>query len=420
ELARELVIQQPDDHVLFLKQILFNAARNRDTARIIILSSPRVNSLEIARGVAEITNQIVITEQSLLAYSGKSEIRNSDLKARCILHFVRKDNAYEVGWILLDCIRSENDAKALLKLGILPTHVIHLIPPFHPPLTELIYCHVPVEWPEYRRKMLPIREVFRNVLREIFLQQRSLPEVVAECVEILNIKPAKYGIKARVLILGPRGSVDFERLICEAWMSESELGKRLRACKNEVCFHSELLAEVVHKRVLEDDCLEYGWVLTGFPFSRKDLEYLDCIHTPPNRIIFLECELAICKERLLNRKVNVRTGSITNIKENPEAEATKELKSHPKDNLEFIDAELSYYCENYGDLKKYCGASAHCINGDQAERWVYETILAIITRAPPPFIPRKPLQDSSSSVSLDVCCCSPIPSQVLDCYTTNV
>jgi adenylate kinase family enzyme len=77
--------------------------------------------------------------------------------------------------------------------------------------------------------------------------------------------------------------VDFERLICEAWMSESELGNKLRNCKNEVCFHSELLAEVIHKRVLEEDCLEYGWVLTGFPFSRKDFEYLDCIYTPPNR-----------------------------------------------------------------------------------------------------------------------------------------
>ncbi|XP_044258974.1 adenylate kinase 8 [Tribolium madens] len=438
ELARELVIQQPDDHVLFLKQILINAARNRDTARVIILCSPKVNCLEIANAIAEITKQNVITEHSLLTFSGRSEIRSPDLRAKYIGHFVRTDNAYENGWILVDCIKNENDAKALLKLGILPTHVIHLIPSFQPRLTELLYCHVSAEWPEYRRTILGLRNAFKHVLREVFFQQRSLSEIVTECIEILNIKPAKYAIKPRVLILGPRGSgrktqakllveglglihVDFEHLICEAWMSDSDLGKRLRNCKNEVCFHSELLAEVVHKRVLEDDCLEHGWVLTGFPFSKRDFEFLDCIYTPPNRVIFLECDLSICKERLLNRKINVHTGSVTNIKQHPEAEVTKELKPHPKDNKEFIDAELSYYCENYGDLKKYCGASAHCVNGDQAERWIYETIIAIISRAPSPHNPRRPLVDvSSSSVSLDACCCSPIPSQILDCYNTKL
>lgn len=77
--------------------------------------------------------------------------------------------------------------------------------------------------------------------------------------------------------------VDFEHLICQAWMSDSVLGEKLRACKNDVCLHSELLAEVIHKRVLQEDCLKKGWVLTGFPFSKRDFEYLDCIYTPPNR-----------------------------------------------------------------------------------------------------------------------------------------
>lgn len=124
--------------------------------------------------------------------------------------------------VFLDCIKTEKDARALLRQGILPTHVIHLIPSFHPPLTELLYCHVPREWPDYRRKILGLRDAFKNVLRvifnliyfifinffmqEVFIQQRSLQEIVMECVSILNIKPAKYPIKPRVLILGPRGS----------------------------------------------------------------------------------------------------------------------------------------------------------------------------------------------------------------------
>lgn len=94
---------------------------------------------------------------------------------------------------------------------------------------------------------------------------------------------------------------------------------------------------------MENDCLEHGWVLTGYPFSKRDFEYLDCIYTPPNRVIFLECELTICKDRILNRKINVHTGSTTNIAEHPEAEKTKKLKPHPKDSKEFIDAEVNIF-----------------------------------------------------------------------------
>lgn len=38
------------------------------------------------------------------------------------------------------------------------------------------------------------------------MQEKLLDAVIAECVRVLQIKPAKYAIKPRVLILGPRGS----------------------------------------------------------------------------------------------------------------------------------------------------------------------------------------------------------------------
>lgn len=108
----------------------------------------------------------------------------------------------------------------MLRNGILPTHVIHFIPPFYPPLDELIYCHVPVEWPQYRRNILGLREAFKTALRviliftqilkkknfqEIHLKERTLQEIVQECLDIISIKPAKCTMKPRVILLGPRG-----------------------------------------------------------------------------------------------------------------------------------------------------------------------------------------------------------------------
>ncbi|KAJ8955051.1 hypothetical protein NQ314_006929 [Rhamnusium bicolor] len=121
--------------------------------------------------------------------------------------------------------------------------------------------------------------------------------------------------------------------------------------------------------------------------------------------------------------MNIYTGTLTNVKDYPSAEEEKVLKTHPKDNADMIDAELSYYCQNYGRLRKYCGETGSVVNGDQNERWVYECIAAIIFRAPPPAPPRKGLTDnesSNSSSSSFVCDCVSIPSKVMDCYMTTV
>lgn len=52
----------------------------------------------------------------------------------------------------------------ILEIGIVPTHVIHLIPPHYPPLRELLYCDVHKNWPEYRREVMGIRDVFKDKL----------------------------------------------------------------------------------------------------------------------------------------------------------------------------------------------------------------------------------------------------------------
>ncbi|KAF2891060.1 hypothetical protein ILUMI_15113, partial [Ignelater luminosus] len=134
-------------------------------------------------------------------------------------------------------------------------------------------------------------------------------------------------------------SVDFEYLLCQAWISQTELGEKLRSCKDEVCFQSDLLSKVVNQRILERDCLEQGWVLTGFPYTVTDFKYLDCLDTPPNRVVFLECDINVCKERLMHRTTNIHTGSTINVLENEEFVAGKLLATHPKDRKAVINAE---------------------------------------------------------------------------------
>ncbi|CAH1160262.1 unnamed protein product [Phaedon cochleariae] len=443
EIARELVIRKPDDHVLFTKQVLVNAAHSRDIARVVILPSPKVNILEMSKEISRVTKQVVVT-QEMVKQSLKSDDFDglpSDILAKYLAYLVRTENCYSSGWIMVDCLRSEADAKSLIQQGIIPTHTLHFIAPFHPDVSELLYCEVSARWPETRRVIAGLRNVFKGSLREVHLGRRHVAEVVIECVELMRTRAAVKPITPRVVILGPRGSgkktqakiiaqaldvvhVDFEYLICQAWTSSSKIGEQLRACKKDACLHSDLLSQVVNKRILEEDCLRRGWVLTGYPFTDTDFKYLDSLDTPPNRVIFLECDLNVCKERLRHRKVNVHTGSQTDVKQFPEAEVEKILLTHPKDDLEMIDAELEWYCRNYGPLRKYCGGTASVVNGDQNERWVNECVCAVILKGPLGAPPRRGLADveeRSSDDSADDCAClSEVPSKILDSFILKV
>lgn len=107
-------------------------------------------------------------------------------------------------------------------------------------------------------------------------------------------------------------------------------------------------------------------------------------------MIILELDLNICRDRITNRRVNAFTGTITNIVEDPESLLYKRLNIHPKDKRVVIEAELTYYCEQYGAIRNYCGCTATVVNANQSERWVYECIAAIISRGSPICPPRQP------------------------------
>lgn len=77
--------------------------------------------------------------------------------------------------------------------------------------------------------------------------------------------------------------VNFQYLLCQAWVSDSVLGERFRSHHDEACFRSDIIVEILNERILQDDCLENGYVITGFPFTVTDFKYLDTLDTPPNR-----------------------------------------------------------------------------------------------------------------------------------------
>lgn len=67
------------------------------------------------------------------------------------------------------------------------------------------------------------------------------------------------------------------------WVAKTHLSLLLKSTKEKLGEYSVLLTAVVHKRILQKDCLEKGWVLVGFPNTLENIKHLDMTDTPPNR-----------------------------------------------------------------------------------------------------------------------------------------
>lgn len=101
----------------------------------------------------------------------------------------------------------------------------------------------------------------------------------AQCVPTLK----DYNLLIQFVCFPKYPIVNFGYLLCQAWISETHLGSLLRAQRESVGQNSVLLTSIVHKRILEQDCINRGWVMTGFPNTAEDIKNLEMLDTPPNR-----------------------------------------------------------------------------------------------------------------------------------------
>lgn len=61
------------------------------------------------------------------------------------------------------------------------------------------------------------------------------------------------------------------------------------------------------------------------------------------RVIFLECDLNLCKEHVVQRLMNVDTGSYNDLTLHAEELTKKQLAMHPLDKKNVVEAEVSRF-----------------------------------------------------------------------------
>ncbi|XP_025160179.1 adenylate kinase 8 [Harpegnathos saltator] len=438
ELVTQLLIQQPEDPVVFMKQCIQHALRKRDIPRVILIAPPSFDRMALANVLQEEIGVRPITLEDLCASSSTekmSQCFNGDEIVMRLKETLMSGILHETGWALVDIPRSKKEARALQRVGVIPTHVIQIVLPKTedekkkagkcdqtPHKSRLLLKNK--EQLEYERILRGLREAYADLLIEVQAGNRTIRELAMDCVQRTKIRK-HYGAPSlfRIVLIGPRGSgcrslakhisakfnlvhVDFNYILKQTCLRESALDEILRICDHKCGPIPKIKIQIIEKYVLGSECLKRGWILTGYPITVEDFKLLDMIPTPPNRILVLDVDSETCRLRLLNRRYNVVTGSehdLISSDFSPMVMGFK-LNVHPKDREEVVERDLREYEENIESIMKYAGETATIINAKCGKKLVREKAEACLMQPAPiakPRIPKPPPTIDPTDVEFD-------------------
>ncbi|XP_053686136.1 uncharacterized protein LOC128735677 [Sabethes cyaneus] len=145
-------------------------------------------------------------------------------------------------------------------------------------------------------------------------------------VKILKFNPDHAMVKyvERIAIIGRPGSgthwqarilanrldavlVSVKELINSARLDSKCFKKTLEIGLEDNVHTSELITSIVEKRLLERECLQFGWILVDFPNTAEDVENLFRLMVVPQKILFLHANERLCRKRMLNQLKSSKT-----------------------------------------------------------------------------------------------------------------
>ncbi|XP_076228345.1 adenylate kinase 8 [Nomia melanderi] len=315
----------------------------------------------------------------------------------------------------LDLPRTKKEARVFQRAGIIPTHVIQLtiskeLDNWENVCTNDSTCRLykPIdstgksEQHRYEKCLRGLKEAYASCLIEVEVGVRTMDELGKDCAKLAKIKrhngaPSLF----RIALIGSRGSgcttlakylaerfnlvhVDYDYIAEQVRLQQNPLGELIRMFELEWGQRPkpEIRIKIVEKYIFGYECLKRGWVLTGYPKTVDDFKLLDLSSTPPNRVIFVEASGDVCRERLLDRRYNIVTGSKHDLSTKSH-DRDCELGVHPRDYRLIVERDLQEFEENVADMMRYAGESAVKIDGNENEKAVREKVEACLMRPAP-------------------------------------
>ncbi|XP_055630603.1 uncharacterized protein LOC129771209 isoform X2 [Toxorhynchites rutilus septentrionalis] len=96
--------------------------------------------------------------------------------------------------------------------------------------------------------------------------------------------------------------VSVKELIDRARSDDNLFKKSLELGLDDNVHTPELIATIVQKRLLEPDCLRFGWAMVDFPNTAEDVENLFSLLIVPQKILHVHTNERLCRRRIVGCK----------------------------------------------------------------------------------------------------------------------
>ncbi|XP_070655619.1 adenylate kinase 8 isoform X9 [Bos indicus] len=391
-MLEQLLIHQPKDPIPFM---IDHLQRDNDyVPKIVILGPPASGKTTIAMWLAKHLSTNLLSVESLIAkeYSPlaadarmhyqkfkmvpdmllirlmQERLKEEDCVRRTLFSYglsqsTEQSSLCDTGWILDGIPETREQALTIQTLGISPRHVIVLSAPDTiliernlgkriDPQTGEIY-HTTFDWPPeseiQNRLMVPAGIFEGETARKLLEYHRNIVRILPSYPKILKV------------ISADQPCVDVFYQVPD-----------------------NIIMKVLKQRLDQQDCVERGWVLHGFPRDLDQAHLMDNLGYKPNRVFFLNVPFDSVIERLSLRRTDPITGERYHLmyKPPPTIEVQTRLLQNPKDSEEQIKLKMDLFYRNSAELEQFYG-DAITLNGDQDPYTVFEYIESgIINRLP--------------------------------------
>ena len=212
----------------------------------------------------------------------------------------------------------------------------------------------------------------------------------------------------RLVLLGPPGAgkgtlaglikekfgmlhVSTGDILREEMKSGSELGKEAKAYVDSgALVPDEVVIKLIENRLADDSSVEKGYLLDGFPRTKKQAEDLDAIldkiGQPIETALYMETTLDVIITRLTGRRICRECGAIFHMTNKPPKEENKcdecggEIYQRADDNEETIKNRMSVYLENTKPIVGYYEAQGklHKVDADQETQKLLDFLIGAL------------------------------------------
>ncbi|KAM6169418.1 adenylate kinase 8 isoform 2-T2 [Rhynchocyon petersi] len=389
---------------------------------------------------------LITKDSSTLATEATSHYQKyktvpNSLLVRLIQERLNDEDCIKRGWILDGIPETREQALMVQTLGITPRHVILLSAPDTvliernvgkriDPQTGEIY-HTTFDWPsdsdiqnrlvtpegiseletarkllEYHRNIVKIMPSYPKILKVISSDQPCVDVFYQALTYVQTNHRSNAPFTPRVLLCGPVGSgkslqaallsqkyglinVCCGQLLKEAVAEKSGFGNLIQPFfEKEMAVPDNIVLKVLTHRLSQQDCIQKGWVLHGYPRDLDQAQLLEKLAYKPNRVFFLNVPLDSVLERLTLRRTDPVTGERYHLmyKPPPTMEIQERLLQNPKDAEEQIKLKMDLFYRNSAELEGFY-THALTINGDQDPYTVFEYLESGIINPLPQKVP---------------------------------